>query len=80
MSSFEIFNPWKFPNKEDQLEYGFPEILALSEQFTDTMASSGICLEEWDDYRQFLKMSVNLTKQSEVNWYVLGGDLQCEWE
>ena len=63
---FSRHNRFCPPNEEDQLEYGFQEILALSERFNDTVASNEICLEEWGGYRQFLKVSVNLTKHSEV--------------
>ena len=54
------------PNEENLLDYGNAEIKALSEQFEDAVASSEVCQEEWNGYRQFLRMSTNLTKLSEV--------------
>ena len=66
LASFDIFNPRKMPNEENLLEYGNEEIIALSEQFKDTVTSREVCQEEWSGYRQFLRMSANLTKRIEV--------------
>ena len=66
LSSFDIFNPRKLPNEDQLDEYGFQEIIALSERFKDSVASSEVCLEEWGGYRQLLRVSPNLTKHSEV--------------
>ena len=66
LSLFDIFNPRKLPNEEDQLdEYGCQEIIALSERFKDSVDRE-VCLEEWGGYRQLLRVSPNLTKHSEV--------------
>ena len=66
LASFDIFNPCKMPNDGNLLDYGNVGIAALSEHFMEVVASKEVCLEEWSGYRQFLRVSANLTTHSEV--------------
>lgn len=75
LASFDVYNPSKLPILSENpstkdlkmfMEYGNDEIKILATQFEGVVADSIKCLEEWSNFKQFLKLKCSKMKHKEV--------------